>query len=188
MSPKAQKKQGLDWKNSIVGHAEVAPVSLVANSANPRKHPSSQSAPLVGALNEVGWIQDVIVNKRTSKEWNGQRNQATLVDGHLRVELALQHKQATVPVKYVDLTPSQEALALATFDPLSALATYDKQALDALLREVSTGDAALSQMLADLATQNGLLLTEPTVKEYDESIASTVQYVDCPACGHKFPK
>ena len=45
-----------------------------------------------------------------------------VVDGHARVALALSRGEATVPVLYVDLEPEEEALVLATLDPISAMA------------------------------------------------------------------
>src|SRR5262249_17971086 len=47
--------------------------------------------------------------------------------------------------------------ALATIDPLAALAQTDKAKLDALLRRVKSPNGAVQKMLADLARKNGLL-------------------------------
>jgi hypothetical protein len=129
------------WRNRIVGHADVPPSGIVANPANWREHPKAQAAALAGVLDEVGVVQSVIVNRQTGR----------LVDGHLRVSLAVQRKEPTIPVVYVDLTPAEEALVLATIDPLSAMATTDAGKLDELLREVSSGSDAVMQMLSDLA-------------------------------------
>jgi hypothetical protein len=131
------KEQSKPWASRIVGHAEVPPVSLTANPRNWRKHPDAQRKALAGALSEVGWVAQIIVNKRTGH----------VVDGHARVELAVERKEATVPVVYVDLSPEEEAVVLASLDPLSAMATTDTERLDALLREVSVGDAALNELL-----------------------------------------
>ena len=139
-----------NWKNRIVGHEEVDADQLLGNERNPRIHPKYQQDALTGVLDDIGWIQDVIVNKRTSPEWGGDRGIETLVDGHLRVLLAIS-KGAKVPVKYVDLSPEEERLALATFDPISALAGYDAELLDGLLQEVNSDSPALQRMLSELA-------------------------------------
>ena len=52
---------------------------------------------------------------------------------------------------------------LATFDPISALAATDAAQLDALLREVQTGEAAVQEMLAELAAGAGLYADAPLV-------------------------
>lgn len=143
-----------NWRNRIVGHGEISAGDLLANPRNWRIHPKPQQDALKGVLNEVGWVQTVMINKRTSPEWGADQFIETMVDGHLRVSLALREGEATlVPFDYVDLTPHEEALILATLDPLSALAVTDKEQLDALLREVSTGEAAVQEMLAELAMQ-----------------------------------
>ena len=101
-----------NWRNRIIGIEDVAPDSLLANPANWRIHPKHQQDALEGVLNEVGSVQQVIVNQRTGN----------LIDGHLRVTLAMRRNEATIPVNYVDLSPEEESLILATLDPLSALA------------------------------------------------------------------
>lgn len=111
-----------------------------------------------------------------------------MVDGHLRVAMAISQGQPTIPVTWVELSEAEEKMALATLDPLSALAGADKEQLDALLREVSTGDAAVQAMLAELAVKEGITAPDVEFKEYDESVEGEVQYVTCPECGHKFPK
>lgn len=134
------------WRNRIIGSGEEEPGNLLANPRNWRIHPKAQQEALAGVLSEVGWVQRVIVNQRSGN----------LIDGHLRVSLALRDDEPVVPVEYVDLSEAEEALILATLDPLSALATTDASKLDELLREVTTGEAAVQAMLGELAKANGL--------------------------------
>src|SRR5262249_43225615 len=65
-----------------------------------------------------------------------------------------------VPFIDVDVTEDEERLILATFDPITGLATYDPELLESLLREVSTSDGAVKQLLADLAKSNGISLSD----------------------------
>jgi hypothetical protein len=51
------------WRSRIVGHAEVPPAELVPNPRKWRTHPADQQHALAGALGEVGWVQEVVVNK-----------------------------------------------------------------------------------------------------------------------------
>ena len=85
------------WKNRIVGHGEVDSEQLLANPKNWRIHPKNQRDALVGVLSEIGWVQDVIVNKQTG----------FVVVGHARVALAIKAGER-VPVVYVDLTEKEE--------------------------------------------------------------------------------
>lgn len=152
---------GSPWRNRIKGYDDVPPDSLLANEANFRIHPAAQQNVLAGALDEIGWISDIIVNLRTSPEWgDNDRGVATVLDGHLRVQLALRNGAESVPVKYVDLTPNEERLALATFDRSTQMAAVDPQILDGLLRGVSTTDEHLQAMLADMAEEAGLYFGE----------------------------
>ena len=166
------------WRNRIVGYADVDPADLLANPRNFRRHPKNQQDALSGVIAEVGYVDPVLVQAGTG----------VVLDGHLRVELAMRQNQATIPVKYVDLTDAEANLILATFDPLSAMAFADAEQLDALLREVSTADAAVMQMLSELAEKEGITPPSVEFKEYDESVEDSVQYCECPSCGHRFPK
>jgi len=166
------------YRNRITGYDSVDPEQLLANPHNYRMHPKHQQDALAGALDEIGWLDDVIVNTTTGN----------IIDGHLRVTLALRNGEQTVPVKYVELTEDEERLALATFDPITAMATHDADLLDALLRDVNTGDEHLQQMLADMAGDAGIVPPNVEFPEYDESIADGVEMCTCPNCGHEFPK
>ena len=136
----------MTWKNRIIGEGDEAPDQLLANPKNARRHPQAQQQALADVLDEVGVVQRVIVNQRTGY----------VVDGHARIALALRQGQPTIPVVYVDLDEREEALILATLDPISAMALYDAEALDGLLRAVDTGSAELQRLLTDLATDAGL--------------------------------
>lgn len=86
-------------------------------TTNWRIHPKAQQEALAGALDSVGWVQQVLVNRRTS----------FVVDGHARVALSLSRGEPTVPVLYVDLEPAEAALVLATLDPIGAMAQADDE-------------------------------------------------------------
>jgi len=147
------------WRNRIVGH-DVKPASwFLANEENWRIHPKKQQEATEGVLDEVGWVQDVMVNKRTSPQWADRQGVETLVDGHMRVLLALKvSDDEPVPLEYVDLTPDEERKVLLTLDPLAAMAAADKEKLDGLLREVSSESAAVQAMLAEIAEKEGIRL------------------------------
>lgn len=139
-------------RNRIVGSGEEAPDQLVANPLNWRIHPQAQQKALRGSLETVGWVQQVLVNQRTGN----------LVDGHARVEEALSRGEPTVPVLYVDLDPEEEALVLATLDPIAAMAATDEAKLRELLADLTVDDAGLSAMLDKLAPPEPKVgLTDP---------------------------
>jgi hypothetical protein len=143
-----KKKAPAPWRSRIVGHGEEPPDQLLASPQNWRLHPQGQQEALAGVLGEVGFVQDVIVNKTTGH----------VVDGHLRVSLAISKGQPTVPVVYVELTEDEERKVLTTFDPIGAMAGADREMLDDLLQSVTTDDAGLRDALRGLAEDNGLLM------------------------------
>jgi len=129
------------WRNRIVEHGEEDPTQLLANPDNWRMHPATQREALRGSLSELGWIDTVLVNRTTGH----------VVDGHARVEEAISKGEATVPVTYVELSEDEERLALATFDPITAMASADEDKLRVLLGSVTSEDDGLRALLASLA-------------------------------------
>lgn len=129
------------WRSRILGSTEEAPDQLVANPRNWRTHPATQRMALRGSLDTVGWVQQIIVNKRTGN----------VVDGHARVEEALSRNEPTVPVLWVDLSEDEEMLVLATLDPIAAMAQADDEKLRLLVAEVAVDDEGLRALLEDLA-------------------------------------
>lgn len=117
----------MSWNSRIVGSDMVDPSILCPNPKNWRRHPKHQQDAMTNVFNEIGWIQDIIVNKTTGN----------IIDGHMRAELAVKNKEKLVPVKYVELTPDEERQALISYDPLSALAEQDNEMLKQLLGDIS---------------------------------------------------
>jgi len=134
------------FANRIVGSGEESLDQIQFNPRNWRVHPLNQQNALKGVLEEVGWVQEVIINKRTGN----------LVDGHLRCQLAAREGAKTIPVKYVDLSEDEEALVLSTLDPIAAMAVTDKQKLDDLFASIETENADVLKMLDDIAEKERL--------------------------------
>ena len=166
-----------DWKNRIIGYGEEAPDQLLANPHNHRTHPKRQQDALSGSLDTLGYIQTVIVNKSTGH----------IVDGHLRVTMALREGQSIIPVTYVDLTPEEEAQALLSLDPIAAMAATDADKVDELLRMVNTDNEQVMKHLQDLAIENGI--TSPDFQPVgieEQGRLDQKKPVTCPECGHEF--
>ncbi len=148
------------WRSRIIGDGEEDPEQLLANPRNYRIHSKAQQDALVGILDEVGFVQRIIVNQRTGY----------VIDGHARVALAISHQQPTVPVVYVDLDENEEGIVLAALDPLAAMAGTDQAKLDELLADITVSDDALAAMLG-----------EPVEEEPPSGGTTT-----CPECGAQF--
>jgi hypothetical protein len=149
--------------NRIVETGEADPKKLLPNPKNWRKHPDNQAEAMSGILDEIGWIQDVIVNRRTGR----------MIDGHLRVEIAIKNKEPTVPVSYVDLSEEEEEKAILTFDPLGAMAEADKKLLEELMGSVSSDSEAVNKMMDSLCDEHGVVMDEIPEVENDVSSITT---------------
>jgi hypothetical protein len=133
---KRRKQTGAPWGNRVVRVGTAKAGELQANERNWRIHPRAQQDAMSATLGEIGFIQGVIVNLRSHEAWGKDRGVETVIDGHMRVELALSRgEDQELPVTYVDLTPVEEQRALMTYDPIGALAGTDDEKLTALLND-----------------------------------------------------
>jgi hypothetical protein len=175
-SDPSQNQNG--WRNRIVGSGGMRAGDFLANPHNWRIHPKNQQDGLAGVLDTVGWVQEVIVNQRTG----------FLVDGHLRVTLALRKGEDTpVPVKYVDLSEEEEALILAALDPIAAMAATDRAKLDEVMRMANSDDQRVQAMMAEIAAKEGIIPPDFQPVGIDEQgRLDQKAKVTCPECGCEF--
>lgn len=120
---------------------------LRPNAMNWRTHPKAQRDALMGLLAEVGYAGALIAREDDD-------GSLILIDGHLRAETT---PDAEVPVLVLDVTEAEAAKLLATLDPVAAMAGADAAKLDALLRDVRTGNEAVAALLTDTAGKAGLI-------------------------------
>lgn len=132
-------------RDRVVELRRVPASELRPNRRNWRKHPQAQSDALRGVLREIGFAGAELARELPD-------GSLELIDGHLRAGIA---GDQPIPVLVLDVDESEAAKLLATYDPLSAMAEADTAALDALLREVETGDEALAKMLEELGKEAG---------------------------------
>jgi hypothetical protein len=116
----------MTWQNRIVGFSEVDPSELAAHPDNWRVHTMQQRSALEGILEEVGVVQTVVVNRRNNR----------IIDGHLRVRLAIERGEPRIPVTWVDLDEEEERKILLTFDNIARLASVDPERVRALVEKV----------------------------------------------------
>ncbi len=128
------------WKIRIVAYRVMPVAEILDNPRAWRTHPEKQRNALRAVLDHVGLVKPLIYNERTNR----------LVDGRARLDLARRDGQEMLPVIVVDLSEDEEALVLATLDPLTELAEVDTEALQRLLAEVSVTDTSLMALLAEI--------------------------------------
>lgn len=173
----AERMEGSGWRNRIVGKGHEAPDQLLANPKNWRIHPFPQQEALMEALDRVGWVKEVIVNRVTQH----------VVDGHLRVSVALSRGEKTIPVSYVDLTLEEEQLILAVLDPIAELAGVDKEVFAMLARDgIDEGwmtDGALSRMIKAMIPSEAEPPENWTDPEDDDATEGEFK---CPKCAYEW--
>ena len=135
------------WDNRIVGYDNLDPRVIKANESNWKRHPPKQREKMLVMLNTIGWVQDVIINKTSGK----------MVDGHLRVDLAIQAGEATVPVKYVELTEDQEISILTMMDTITSMAVVDFEKYTALvIKTEAEEETPLKQLMEEILSRKPL--------------------------------
>ena len=113
---------------------------LKRNPKNWRQHPPEQQQALAGILEEVGYADALLVRENEDGELE-------LIDGHLRADTS---DDEEVPVLILDVDETEADKLLATFDPISAMATGDGVMLDLLTEELEFDSASLRRLVDDL--------------------------------------
>lgn len=83
------------------------------------------------------------------------RTTGLLVDGHLRVKLAVKRGENSIPVSYVELTEAEEEMVLATLDPIVGMARADREKQEEInerVREGVGGERAALRALLEAET------------------------------------
>lgn len=127
------------WRSRIVGHGDVGPDDVVFNPDNWRIHPRTQADALEGVLGEVGIVGEVLVNQRTGH----------VIDGHLRLARAFARGQRW-PATFVDLSPDEERVVLATLHPIADLAVTDFAKFAELSDGLDVSDEALAGLMREV--------------------------------------
>jgi hypothetical protein len=136
----------------------------------------------------VGWAGAALLNDRRVEDgWSRSKAKPTFIDGHERRRIAIDAK-VLLPTLIGRWDPREEGLILATLDPLTAVAEANPHALLELLSSVTTEDLATRLLLQGLADREEIDLTFVEFPEFDESVVDSVEYNECPNCGHRWPR
>lgn len=148
--------------------------------ANPKLHDSAQIDAIAASFLEFGQDQPIVADK------NG-----VIAKGEGRYLAALQLGWEDVAVVFVDDDDLKRIRRNIADNRTHDMTGYDNEALLGLLQQVTDDehghvpgftDADLEALMSEL----GMEALE--FKEYDESIADDVEFIECPSCGHRFPK
>ena len=157
------------FQNRIVGHEDVDPMTLKGHVKNIRTHASVQRRLLESALDELGHVGKIVVSQRTRR----------VLNGHLRVELAIGRDEQTIPVTWIDVDEDEELIVLAFFDQIGEGADIDPAKLKATFSRVKADSEGLQTMLADWAAsyQVTIVPARPTLRAAAPIVSAPVAVV-----------
>ena len=193
-----------DYRDRIKELRMVRAGDLVPHPLNWRLHTEQQRTFMSMLLTRIGYTGALMGRDMAD-------GTVQLIDGHLRAELT---SDSMVPVIIVELSDQETLEVLATLDPLSTLADYDQEAINALVEGLEEGitmmvedmgleaaeeqalemadvqiDEDLEDELEDLLErqQEGeeLVQTLNTIDEVVEEGPPVIRY-RCPHCGGEF--
>lgn len=162
--------QAKNWENRIVEYGEENPEQLLANPLNWRVHPKAQQISISGVLDDIGFIAPVIVNKTTGH----------MLDGHMRVSLALRNNVKKIPVVYVELTAQEEKEALLTLDPITNMAVADMQNLESLITDLDDVNDAVKLLIGDIFDASSKKAVKQNMDEGDTEDESESNFTEDP--------
>ena len=133
----------INIRDRIVEFKRVNASELTPHPQNWRKHPQEQKDAMSGILQEIGYVDALMVRKHDG----GYQ----IIDGHLRAETT---PDVAVPVLIVDLNDAEAASVLATFDPIAAMANTDRERLAELLSQIEPTTQAMADLLKAIESEN----------------------------------
>jgi len=115
----------------------MSPRTIVTTDMNWKKHPSLQREAWLSFLAEVGWVGALLYNRTTGH----------LLDGHMRLQDALEGNFESIPVLVVSLDEMTELKVLALLDRIGTLFEARKNMMEKLADMVQTKAANLQALL-----------------------------------------
>ena len=143
-------KERAPWRNRIVRYADVPPEQLLANAKNWRIHSQLQQETFEDVADEVGIVAPVTAVEGTD----------TILDGHMRVALAMRRGQPTIPVAFSDVDESEADKVIATFDPIGAMAITDRSLYGELADEIATDSERVRTLIDEIAAAGTVAVDE----------------------------
>ena len=126
-------------KNRVKELRRVRASELVPNSKNWRRHPKWQHEGMRAVLENIGYAGALLAYEN--------EGQLILIDGHLRQEMTPDEE---VPVLILDVNEQEADILLATYDPLTAMASQEGAVLHELLGGIESQNDEIRALLEDI--------------------------------------
>jgi len=151
---------------------------VIPYARNPRLITDSAIGKVAASIKEFGFKQPIVVDQ-----------EGVIVVGHTRLAAAQRLGLERVPVLVADdLSPAQVKAYRLADNRTGQEATWDMELLDIELEDLAGLDVDLSLTGFDGPEIEGMKFDPPEFPEYGEDAADGVEYLECPECGHKWPK
>lgn len=165
----------------------VALSSLTPWERNPKRISKTHAARLLELWERLGQFQTIAIGPG-GEVYDGHQRLSVLKAAHgAKYEVqALQSSRALTEKEREELTVAAHVGTVGQFD-WDALSGWDAGDLQQWGFDTET----LTNWQADIGALREMIDSEiPDIdfKEYDESIEDEVEFIECPSCGHKFPK
>lgn len=131
-------------RDRVIGLERVRATDLIPNEKNWRVHGRKQRAAMRRALEEIGYAGALLARRR-------EDGKLALIDGHLRAETS---PDMEVPVLVLDVTEKEAMKLLATYDPLSAMAEQDDDALRSVIEAAELESEELIDVVDSLLEED----------------------------------
>jgi ParB-like chromosome segregation protein Spo0J len=135
------------YESRITRTERVDPNTLLAHPDNYVVHTEEQEAAMLAVITQVGITEPILVSEASGR----------IIDGHMRVALAVRHSIPTIPVSYVQLTEEEERKALLYLKRTTGMARFDLVHLDEVLSSLQVADDALTGLVSAFEKESGLL-------------------------------
>ena len=157
MAKAKQATEESEWRDRIVEFRKMRVGDILPHPLQHKTHPEKQNNYLRGNLKETGKV-DVL--RAYYSDRNGGK--LTFFDGHGRRSL---RPGEIWNIAICDLNDAEADCELLVFDAIGGYAQVERDLLDTLLRETSTGEAALQELMSELAAANELYVDPPSAGE-----------------------
>lgn len=172
----------------------VVPVeSLIPDAGNVRRRDARATQALGASLRQFGPARSIVLDGRDIVRAGNGTLEAAQAAGCTEVLVIEPAPGQLVAVKRGDWTPTEATAYSIGDNHIGDLATDDPEALAAVLATLHEEEfdlAAIGYSEEEYleAVGEGALPADADGKEYDESVADEVEYIECPECHHRWPK
>ncbi len=143
-----KRRFGFTCVEPVEGIAQVwaDPRTIQRNELNPRVHPDEQTQVVGDMIEEFGWLRPLLFNLVTGR----------LIDGHDRLDIAINNGYEAVPVWVISCREDQEAEVILSLDESGRMATWDRDKASAMLSRLTDTSASVRKLIDGLAKREGL--------------------------------